>query len=42
MEEQPVGGALRPVLLLAPSKALVKLRNQESLRRLRQLAEGRP
>lgn len=41
MEEQPVGGVLRPVLLLPPSKALVKVRNQESLRRLRQLAEGR-
>jgi uncharacterized protein YndB with AHSA1/START domain len=41
MEEQPVGGALRPLLELPPSKALVKLRNKEGLRRLRLLAEGR-
>jgi len=38
MEEQPVGGLLAPLLRLPPARALTRLRNLESLRRLRRAA----
>jgi uncharacterized protein YndB with AHSA1/START domain len=39
MEEQPVGGAVAPLLRLPGGSLLTRLRNFESLRRLRRLAE---
>jgi len=38
MEEEPVGGLLAPLLRLPPARALTRLRNLESLRRLRRAA----
>jgi len=40
MHEEAVGGVLAPLLRLPPARALTRLRNLESLRRLRKAAVG--
>jgi hypothetical protein len=41
MEELAIGGLLAPLMRIPPNPQLTKLRNKESLKRIRQLAEGR-
>src|SRR5687768_12930096 len=41
IEELGIGGLMGPLLRLPPNPQLTKLRNKESLKRIRRLAEGR-
>jgi uncharacterized protein YndB with AHSA1/START domain len=41
LEEIPVSGLMAPLLKTPPGRALTRTRNRESLRRVRQQAEGR-
>jgi uncharacterized protein YndB with AHSA1/START domain len=40
MQEEAVGGLVAPLVRLPPGRALIRARNLESLRRLRQLAQS--
>jgi uncharacterized protein YndB with AHSA1/START domain len=41
MEEVATGGLIAPLMRIPPNPQLTKLRNKESLKRIRQLAEGK-
>lgn len=41
MEELGIGGLMGPLMQIPPNSLLTKLRNRESLKRIRQLAEGK-